>query len=397
MEAGVMVESHMLRAGASKIEITPTSKVFLAGLSGNRLSTGIHDDLWARCLALSDGNQILVLTSLDLIGLFLDDVNEIRKETAKHVSKSRNINVLVACTHQHSGPDTLGLWGPDPSRTGVDERYMTYLKKRVVKVILNALKNMRAATIRFASAEIPKGIAKNTRDPGLLDREISIMGVEDRNGDVIAFLLNFALHPEVLWSDNTLITADFPNYLYKAVEDEMGGVAIFFNGDLGGMVTPDVEAHTFSEAERIGKVLAEESIRAYYEDGFTTDMTDIRLVIKCKDLRLPVENELFIRLSRMGVLRRKVTEDMVLTEISHVSIGCSEFVTIPGEPLPKIGLKIKRLMDGRFRFLVGLANDEIGYIIPEDDWNPGRYEESMSLGPKTGTLILSGLTEVIRP
>ena len=69
-------------------------------------------------------------------------------------------------------------------------------------------------------------------------------------------------------------------------------------------------------------------------------------------------------------------------------------VTFPGEPLPKVGLKAKKMLDGPFKFVIGLGNDEIGYIIDSEDWTPGKYEESMSLGSKTADLILSNINEI---
>ena len=49
-----------LRAGAAKITITPDLQkhgpVYMAGFGRNRKATAIHDDLYARCLALAIGS-----------------------------------------------------------------------------------------------------------------------------------------------------------------------------------------------------------------------------------------------------------------------------------------------------------------------------------------------------
>ena len=380
-------------SGASKVTITPDRSVFLAGLSNNRRSTGVHDDLWARCLALSDGEETLILVSLDLIGLFLDQVNLIRGEAEKHGLNGKDI--IVASTHQHSGPDTLGLWGPDPTTSGVDEDYMAYVRKRVLDAILEATGNMREAVLRFTSTKAPGGVARNSRNPGVLDPEISVLNVETPKGETIAVLINFALHPEVLWSDNTLITADFPNYLYATVEEELGGVALFFNGALGGMVTPDVEEHTFKESERIGRTLAEAALKALRGEA-EKQSRDSGLTVKRETLSLPVENQKFKTLHSLGVIKRSIQNYEITTELYHVEVGDAEIITIPGEALPEIGLELKAKMTGSIKFLIGLTNDEIGYIIPEEEWSPGRYEESMSLGPRTGTLMMRKILEMLQ-
>src|SRR5215472_9070436 len=46
---------EQLRAGVAKTVITPdvhNNQVYLAGFGHNRIATGVHDDLYARCLAL---------------------------------------------------------------------------------------------------------------------------------------------------------------------------------------------------------------------------------------------------------------------------------------------------------------------------------------------------------
>ena len=70
-------------AGAAKRRITPELKpgasVWMAGFSNGRAATGVHDDLWARCLAMSAGRKPVVICAVDAIGLFFEEVQEIRE------------------------------------------------------------------------------------------------------------------------------------------------------------------------------------------------------------------------------------------------------------------------------------------------------------------------------
>ena len=70
-----------------------------------------------------------------------------------------------------------------------------------------------------------------------------------------------------------------------------------------------------------------------------------------------------------------------------ITLGECQMVTIPGELLPEISFEIQEKMTGFPRILVGLANDEIGYIIPEYDFRADAYEESMSQGAATAPII----------
>lgn len=59
---------------------------------------------------------------MDVIGLFYDDVLKIRDQVKVQAPKVSHL--IVASTHVHEGPDTLGLWGPDPLHTGMDENHL---------------------------------------------------------------------------------------------------------------------------------------------------------------------------------------------------------------------------------------------------------------------------------
>jgi hypothetical protein len=113
------------------------------------------------------------------------------------------------------------------------------------------------------------------------------------------------------------------------------------------------------------------------------------------------------------------------SELAVITIGPITFVTIPGEIYPELvngpvespigndfGIHplevpvIRDLMPGKYKFILGLANDEIGYIIPKSQWDVkppftyGRekapYGEVNSLGPETAGVIHQNLKELFR-
>ena len=63
---------------------------------------------------------------------------------------------------------------------------------------------------------------------------------------------------------------------------------------------------------------------------------------------------------------------------------------MPGEIFPSLGFGIKdTLMKGQIGMVLGLANDELGYIMLPGEWplDLYSYEITMSLGPQTGRLL----------
>jgi hypothetical protein len=62
-------------------------------------------------------------------------------------------------------------------------------------------------------------------------------------------------------------------------------------------------------------------------------------------------------------------------------------------------------MPGQVKFVFGLANDELGYIIPKSEWDEkpphlydtkGVYGEVNSCGPDTARLLHAALAELCR-
>jgi hypothetical protein len=143
--------------GYAQEMITPTLErpVFLAGFGQNRRAKDVHDHLFARALAIHDGQTTMVLCAVDLIGFFRQDVHEVVDQVK---AKAPNVEIIIASTHTHHGPDTLGLWGPDIKTSGVDLIYLASLKQKVTRTIQAALENMLpCAGIRIAKVPVSGG------------------------------------------------------------------------------------------------------------------------------------------------------------------------------------------------------------------------------------------------
>lgn len=389
----MLAEIFGIRVGLSKSIITPTKPVFLAGLGYNRMSKGVHDDLYVRTAVISNCNKAVAIVGVDSIGLMYNYVKRIQKEA----KEKYGVKVIVGSSHCHSTPDTIGLWGPNQTTSGVDKEYLDFLSNKILDSIGIALKNVTDAEILVGRSKLPLGVAKNTRDPNVIDEEISYMLFKDASDKrELGFLVNFGLHPEVLWNDNMLITADYVYYLLKYLEENIGGIGVFLNGSLGGMVTPDVKTHTFEEAERIGITLAKSILDSIRTSRVEYEISgDIKVL--CKKILLPVSNENFIRVAKFKIISREFLDETYLeSELCCVAISSAvQIVTLPGEPLPKVGLKVKSLLRSPYKFLIGLGNDEIGYIVDKEDWNAEKYEESMSLGPLTASIVLTNIKALL--
>jgi len=428
-----------LLAGAAKRVITPEVKagaqVFLAGFGNNRLATGVHDELYARCLALRAGARPVALCGVDTVGLFLEDVQRIRRRVA-------GADVIVAATHDHEAPDTMGLWGPAMGVSGLDEQYNALVVERVAEAASAAVRALQPARLRLASYHSPEldSFIHDNRPPVVLDSELVILAASDRKGATIGTVVNWANHPETLGSRNTEITADYAGYFYRRLEERLGGVAVLVVGAIGGMQSPlgakvtdpatgqAAPDNSFRKAELIGRRVADLAAEAVLK---SKPAAVKELAYAERPLRIQVSNAGYLLAAKAGVFKGRKpmgTDASISTVVGYLRLGprskpMFEAALLPGELYPELsqgGVQrlpgadypeaaiepaFKKLMRAPCRMLIGLANDEIGYIIPKAEWDETPpwlkgaekrwYGEVNSVGPEAAPLITGALRELI--
>jgi hypothetical protein len=314
----------------------------------------------------------------------------------------------------------MGLWGPDETTSGVDLGYLDFVNQQVVGCLLDADAQLAPAEIRFAtgttagtslpphpdlvadgkvleSLTIPGALLDPPRaedlvvqgDPGEITNP-SVPALQIRNRltrATIATVVNFASHPESLGSDNTLLTADFPHFARAALERRYGGVAVHVSADLGVLQGPlDVDVidpatgqpaprRTFRFAEVMGELLAARAAAAL--DAVQTWEANPPLDVRRSPLvTVRIENPFFVALASFGVFGRRQPQPVpgglaVTTELNALRIGPAQLAVTPGELDPQIGDLYRARMEGaEHRWIVGLGNDELGYQMPVEKFNP---------------------------
>jgi len=473
---------------------------FLAGFRHKKsyyTATGVHDPLWTRVLVLQYGDVKLALVALDVVGYLYPEVQVIRKEAADLGFRQ----LIVASTHTHEGPDTVGLWGPNPFTDGKDPRMMQHIRRQTVAALREANGRLQPARLTLAKTILPETfgpIIGDFRDPIVLDNRLTILKLEDLKGHAIATVVNGAIHPETSGGQGSLISSDFPHYVREGIEkggftvqgrtvQGIGGTAIYINGAVGGLMTTlrtkikdesgnILPQRSWEKMQRIGELIAGavlESLRS------STPVSIRGLDVKTKTLMIPLDNRYLQTLISKGVIQREtytngqpvrppaIGQD-VQTEVDLITLlggtdtkdlqpkpiesPLAQIITVPGELFPEIALggyledtdtcwtvtERKKSIDGigkeriaaanpgtakepilrefltaPYTFLFGLANDELGYIVPSNDfvfptYNPGpvfgidrcgsndHYEETLSTSSKMAPLVTRALIELIQ-
>lgn len=400
--AHIQGQTGKLMAGAYEAVINPPDSAYMAGYGQDRRSTGVHDNIYVKAVAVSNNENAVVFVTFDCIGLPFPVLQQIRDAVEKRIPASQFDvrHIIASSTHTHAGPDVIGIWGKDVQHSGVDNAYISFLINKAADVITNAWKHRHAVTARYAISSFGKGWVENVSDSAEIDREVTVLQLLNSRGKNIATLTNFACHPTILDGNNTLISADYPSGFYKYMKSKIGGINLFLQGAIGGWVQPEHVPRNFETAEKKGSELAQSVLTALQSSAKPIAGNDINF--RSKVFEIPVRNNPLTELAYAGIIKRDIA-DGTLTEIAWCSIGNASFVTQPGETSPLYSLRTKQLMknDGP-KFILGLGMDELGYILKPEFFKEGttlhaaKYLRSMSPGEQASEVMMHRIEELLK-
>jgi hypothetical protein len=435
--------------GFGEADITPAlngKPVYLAGFGQNRKATEILDPLLIRAVVLRHGDTKIAIASADLVGLFFPFVQRVRNQLPGFTY------VLVSSTHVHHGPDTIGMWGPNPFTSGVDADYLKRVEAQVVSAIRAAEKNLRPVAARIGRIAAPE-LLHDGRQPIVLHDELVALQFRDPASDKPAgIVVQWNCHPETLASSNTKLSSDYVGVTVQQLREKYGCPVVYLTGTVGGLMTTirvDVRDEkgerlpegSIEKMRRYGQLLARRTEQAIAQ-AKPLALTPIQ--VRTRELALPVVNKMFLVGNQLKVLDRTMelwtgdpyqkptapvndaaAKAAVRTEIGWLRLGDVDMAVIPGEIYPELVLgkvqdppdpgadfpdapiepAIYAQLDRPYRMIVGLGNDEVGYILPKRQWDEkppftygqmkAPYGEVNSLGPDTAPLLCKAFRELV--
>jgi hypothetical protein len=225
-----------------------------------------------------------------------------------------------------------------------------------------------------------------------------VLHLTDDRGEALATLVQHACHPETLWKQNRRITSDYCGVLCRHVERKVGGVTLYVNGALGAMVTaamPWAAAQGDREdfLESLGEAMGEHAVRLVRRSRRQTAEAQGIQTARSTVVFPAGDNSLYGLIHALGVVESRDLGAGLASEVSLVRIGPASIVALPGEAAPALGREVLGRVNGSPRFLFGLANDELGYLLPPEFFYDRRYayECTMSPGRQAATRIALAL------
>ena len=383
-----------LSAGVAKVDITPPNVVDMPIIGHTRKVTGVRDPLRAGVLVLDDGATRAAIVTLDTIGAWEPMVAAAR-ERIEREAKVPSGHILIAASHNHSGPGYL----ENPA-------WASSLIDKLGAAAKQAAGSMRTVTVGYGEDRIGFGINRRKTIDGRAvlrlnpagpnDPRVKVLRFDDgRSLTPVAVLMHAVCHPCFFtWGDNgsqpfpkgfPKMTADFPGEAQTFVELIYGNQtsSMFLQG-CAGDIRPNLPGFPYRCADEADIQWAGRDLGGAVVRSLALSMTREHLRERASYYAIKVASS---KIELPG------KEGPVTAELQAMKIGPYLLLTMPGEPMVEYGLRLEAaIADRATPIIVGYANGNIGYIATAEAHLVGGYEPNMSkLAPEAEPVILREL------
>lgn len=418
-----------IRAGAYAINVNPQHyPISVNGGMADRLANSAHDPLHARCFALDDGKQKLVLVVVDSCMLPRPLVDEAKAQVKAKLGIPPE-QIVISATHTHSAPTVAGVFQSDP-----DAEYVRYLPGRIAEGIAKAVSRLEPAEVGWGVGRDPgqlfnrrwkvkpgsqllqdpfgKGTDQVKMNPGRqhpdlvangpVDPEIGLLAARSRDGRPIAVLAAYGLH---YVGGHPALSADYFGAFAERFADLIGAktgpggfVAIMANGTSGDVnnvnfAGPAIKQQPGEQIRVVADDVARAAVEAYRKIAYRRDVTlssaqaEIELRVRKPaaaeiDRAKKILAEQKDKKSLVGQPAVYARETMLIADYPDTvklnlqahRVGELGIATIPCEVFTAIGLEIKKKSPLRQTFTIELANGYNGYLPTPEEHKLGGYE-----------------------
>lgn len=441
--AWAALPADQLRIGFAKRDISPPVlpegdlSIPLLGFRWERSKAyrEIHDPLYARVMAVAQGETKAVIFACDLFGDAVGFGNRCAAEVRKRYGIPEE-HVFFSCTHTHTAPDTLRI---GPRR--VAGWWIDRLVDQLTEAAGEALRAMQPGSLRWG--QIPcAGWAVNRRvryvqqyekKHGPLEAEVRaratavdetlrVLWAADAEGRPLGAVMHFAAHP-VIMQTAPLISADYCGVACRQVEAAFGRdfVCLYINGPCGDINPVAGDTRDYRDCQRMGFALAEKAIglirggeapvadgpicgriarakvqRQKIPDPAALQTEEKRLQAECakadaaglkpQDPRHPLRK-------LQGIREVLAVEAMPLVQegpVHVLRVGEVGFISFPGELFCVLGEDVRRALGGKL-VLAECSRSHLGYLYSREAFRIGGYE----IGPGTWSWLAPGAGETI--
>ncbi|MEO5978740.1 MAG: neutral/alkaline non-lysosomal ceramidase N-terminal domain-containing protein [Chryseolinea sp.] len=411
VKESMVVTIDSIHAGFAKVNITPTlnqaadnyaeGKFMQLPLAGfgqrkGKSATGIHDSIFVKAAAIKVGQQTIVFVASDLLIMPPNIVDSVTLMLSKKGIKREQI--FYSATHTHS---SVGAWAPGfigELFSGKQNRMVEkWLALQISKVIISALADLKPA--RIGTGDF--AIEKYTRNrligtSGNKNNDFSFITLE-QIGKKKAIIGSYSAHATTMGAENLQISADYPGYWERKMEQTSADYALFFAGSVGSQ-SPNVEGDGFDRPKLIGEALADSLIKRL--PGIALKDT-VRFSALSLRMNLP---EYHIRLTTNINLATALSSSLLPNSgdvyLQAVRMGNMIWITTPCDFSGEFALQLKNSLAtcGYHANVTSFNGGYAGYIVPGRYFYLDKYEPKLMgwFGPNMGEYTMDLIRQLSR-
>lgn len=390
--AGIPVFGAAFRSSAVEVDITPDTSQWLMGYNA-RQSTGVHDKIYHKIVALDDGVSQFYLVASDLC-LFSPSVYD---QAAQRLTKELGIpagHMWWSVTHSHAAPEVgePGMYKPLLGRS--DHEWNREYAAKVLDALVEGVKNAKAklepariavgqgmsmANINRRAKDTDGRVSLGLNPDGPTDRQIGLIRLERPDGSLIAVIANYPMHGTVLSGANLEIGGDAPGTVSAYVEQKVGAPVLYVQGAAGNLapiysVYPNPRSGHLSEFKVL---LGDRILSALGSIGPATGDATLELGEKLietprkEGLDWPEELAMYSR-DRSG------GGPLVRLPVRFLRINNTLIWSAPVELFCEIAVAVRNQSPFPHTFYFGYTGGWFGYLPTKQGFEEGGYEPKTS-------------------
>jgi len=402
--------------GSANCDITPKSRIPIAGQMNVRYGEYTHDPLTINAVAFKRDGNLFVIVSCDFVGLPEDLVNSVKEKLAKKYNCPTS-SFNIAAVHTHLAPYTYGMSGI----CDIDEDYIAFLKSSLLDVVDKAINNLEECKV-FAGSGYLKYMGFNRRGrkkdgsvdmyygswnddfvglEGPRDGEVGVIFVKTLENKLKAVIPNFSTHPNSVEGESYYsadVVGATRKYLRAIYGDDLD--ICYLTGAAGNTAPSDLYNKDFvgyfrneEGLQRSGVYLASEIAKVICEtfEPMESDVLTVReiiLPVKVREYPEDFDIENTFAVEHFTAAKKKWPEILAKSpincNITVARIGDAVICTNPAELYVEFGLDIKRESPAKVTLISELTNGCIGYVAIPEAYKNGGYSAGW---PSEGSIV----------
>jgi len=396
-----------IKAAAASVRLTDDNMAEL----GSR--TKVFDRPWegefqANALVL-DAQQRVLIVSLDSLIV----PRHVAEAAAQRITVATGIpeeNILICATHTHGAPMTIDFLGFKPD--------VEFLRRLEEGSVLAAVKAVSALDDARSVAELLYGqsqeatVGRNSRlllkdgsvgwhgyeeedcvrPTGPYDPDLYVLAARRPNGEYAGLAFNHSVHNLGRVREGCMSPC-FNGLAAQEIERRHNATTLFLPGAFGSTHNVTYKNSGVPSAECVYRLVeAFEDALSHAQPAlsgpvkvlnrpFTYHLRHFDEAEEAAAVEFYMKKYALQEAADQIEVFRKMREEMAprqgearQTRIQAIRLGDIAFVGIPGEMFARLGLELRRRSPFRHTCIIGLANEEIGYIPDRKAYADGGYQ-----------------------